>query len=651
MMATASLLLYACLAAGSVNSYGNLEALGGRSECAAIIGNGALTIAIDEKGKQTTMLWPSPTGPGQIWADPSHTSPWPHGTVWAVRTNGKIIARQDEWTVEQPAHRDAHGIVTTRLAYGEVHANLMQFVVPDSDVLVMRLTLESAPGDTQVFWHADFDPTTRAIPELPWLHTVATAQRDFAMFVTDSGDTVLHFRPEAPGSYDWIEAERIRDKEAPRENWDSFKDGSWLAYTPLGPGPSFACADTDDAGSLHEQLARGKIQGAQSAVGDCSVLAELQPDTPGTSQWTVLVALAKTRKEALEIARAARTKGFDALRDETAAFWDARAAKWAIPQSASEEVRGHCAQALSTITISMDKETNAIARAPRNEPPLAMDIVRHGVWSSVALNWAGEHDLSDRHSQFYAKSVRKKAKPGAPIGSIPMALLSDSSDALPHLCLDVEATGWFLWSVNQHQLTLVENPKRVFLDRLWEATDVSATFLTDWFRDPFVTPPYGFNPAQLRDTPSAELAISAYLGLKSALEIANILGMPRPDWKMRQGELEDLVRSYVTGDDGAWLLDAPLSLGLTGLVADGDARWQSRMEDALIRIDVMPTPEAAKTLCFIAWTWRNSPERLATIRPLIEPVFRRISEEYPADSYYASLMFIAAKLTFDTPPR
>jgi hypothetical protein len=181
---------------------------------------------------------------------------------------------------------------------------------------------------------------------------------------------------------------------------------------------------------------------------------------------------------------------------------------------------------------------------------------------------------------------------------------------------------------------------------MWTATDLSASFLTTWFRDPFVTTPFGFDPRVMRDRSSAEHAISAYLGLTSAIGIAETLGIPRTDWTTRKGELEDLVRSYVTDDNGQWKSDAPMSLGLTALVSDSDPVWEARVNQALQQIDSIPTPEAARTLCMAALTWRKSPEKLARIRPLVTPTLRRVREQYPADSYYAALGYIAAQTAY-----
>lgn len=644
MIASAALMLCACLTAGP---FGFPEYPDSADPCSAVFGNGKLTVAVDAKGNTLAIQWPAPTGPNQM--GPSSDSV-PRGIDWGVRTDGVTTwLRDDAWQVDAPSRRDAHGIVTARLAHGDLRATWTQFVSPSSDVLVVQLALEAAPKDAQVCWHANLDPATRSLPEWPWLADIAPARRDFALFAAQQGDALVHFRPDAPASYDWIDAERIRDDGGSFEKWDAFGEGAWLAYAPSNPVP-FACGVASDENAPWQQAAQGALRDTPCAVGDGAASAILLPDTPGSAQWTVFIAFAKNGNDVLETVRAARTKGFQALRDETRSYWDARTAAWALDRFPDGPLRDVCARGLSTLSIATGQETAAIARAPVDRPPLAMDIVRHGVWATIALDLAGEHELADRHTQFYAGAVRQKARPAAPTGSIPMALLSDGTEALPHVCLDVEAIGWLLWSIHEHQSLLADTPRRVYLDRMWESTDLAASFLTQWFRDPFTTPPYSFNPQALRDTPSADLAISAYAGLSSAIEIAEFLNIPRPDWKARLGEEEDLVRSYATGDDGTWLPNAPLSLGLTGLVSGNDPAWAARMDDALHRIDTMTTPEAVKTLCFAALAWRASPESLARLQPLVEPVFQRVCNEFPADSYYASLAFIAARLAFGSPP-
>jgi hypothetical protein len=623
---------FASLADGG--SYGLLESIGGRADCVAVAGNGNLTIGFDAKGSVSVCRWPGTTSPNQISYSARTRSNT--GAMWGT-VRGKTV----EWLpqtaggIRVAAGDGAAPLVS--VVYESVGITETAFVHPERDIAVFQLQFPQTPPELYAVWASDFSPCTKNMKSLPSLELFFSSRRDLVAF--EENGAVYHARPTDAGSTAWDQADAWLSGGATPE-WFKKSDGVWVGYSSAGTFFGAVCgAETGDRSAL--ALAQSGAWGGQTKAVGLSASAAQIPIDSGSKTATVFIALGERRSDVDDALASARELGYDRLLDETQRWWRDRLAAAARPAAAPEAVNALYDRALRQLLVCVDKHSGAVARAPHSSPPLAVDVPRLGMWSTLALDFAGDSAAAGRHVTFYTQCARTSDAPGAPAGSLPAAVYGTGDDAAPQHVLDVQASAWLLWSIWQHDARLAEEERTRYRDEMWKTVELVGDFVSSWCRAARDTPVFSFDPARLSDTAALDTVAIAYAGIRAATSFATSIGKDKPEWPARAAELEDYLRFHALDATGNFKTGDPLILWPTDLVGVGNPRWAAPVQAAVDRIQADPGPAALKTLADAAMLLRDQKDKLAALQPLVEPTVRSVLDAYPCDSYYAALAVTA----------
>lgn len=643
--------------AAHAQTYGLWEELFGAARCTFVLGNGRLTIGLNATGGIAACRWPGPTHPNHVGPnriDPKTGNGFEGGTAWGVRRNGEIYwLTPQRGALAYSQRRSAHAApvveTLTELDDGQLAVVQTAFVHPDRDLLVSRVTIPHESPPLGFAWFADFSPCTRALPELALLEPALAERNDFAAFRDAERNTVYVFRPKGPSSLDWEDAARWAKKPEADLPRNLRRPGVWIGYTGASAFERVYCGPDAAKG-----LATAASGAAHVGPGETAAALPAEPLVQGCAA-AIYAAFGESREAVDDTLAFAKGRGYDALLEDTISHWNRRlanAARRGGPPASEPLLRSLCTQALANVLVNCDAASGAIARAPVSSPPLGIDVVRHGVWMTLALDMANFPEIAERHLRFYLEHVRGqrdvqvRGMPSAAAGSLPAALYADGEDALPHPILDVEATAKLVWAVWQHAAFLDGEQRLAFLNDAWEPVERATGFLADWFDVNAGRPIVAFDPGRAHDAQSLELIASGYLGIKSALAIGNVLGHDRPLWAARRAELESYLTGRLLDIKQQWKIGNPVAFWAADIVGAGDPRWERPVRDALASIDKAPPFEAMRVLCDATMLLRDQPDQLAPVKGLLAPTVQRLLTECPPDAYYSALAVIAILATF-----
>lgn len=563
LVGLAGLALFGFAASGE-DTLDRWEAIFGPPDVSRISGNGGLTVGVNSQGRITSCRWPSPGYHDQLTYRTISRSlpelgvpPW-HGLQWAVRLDNSVIWLHDTQDPIQAYAGDGSTVIESRCCLRPgIYALQSLFVHPDKDLLVTRLEIADIAESPHAYWFANLTPCTRLIPELPLRDWAFDALNDFAVIADQERHIVYHFRPERIGSSDWARARDLADRNAPIQEWTAFGDGVWIGWAPEATWQGIQCATDESPEAADAQIARGKLDGRQCAVGAChSVIEPVTMRSGNAWETTLFLAFGRNQEQVTSLITYAREKGYTKLRDETETYWAAWLAKRGLsPRTPLCAVRS---RALLTLAQATDRITGAVVYAPITQPPLAVDCPRLGAWITLALDLSGDHDAAERHLRFYLNALRGENRRPKPRGSLAAAYFTDGSEAVPHPILDAEAVAWMLSSVWRHSRSLEPGSGLTYLASVWKPVSIAADFLAEW-TDSGGGPPFpSFDPAVLRDRRSSVQLLHSFMGLASAMNIAAALGENQiDDWSRRCRELEEQIRAHFAHDP------KPLPLDLT----------------------------------------------------------------------------------------
>ncbi|GMW00106.1 MAG: hypothetical protein AMXMBFR84_12440 [Candidatus Hydrogenedentota bacterium] len=639
------------------SSYPRLETLFGPVDCEAITGNGGLTAGFNSVGRLSVFRWPGPGGSNQIayrtqpGKSPDLGVPACHGAIWGVEIGASIAwINATEWERVPLDSSEDVPIVETRLRHKKSGTLVTQtaFVHPSMDLLVLRIRVEGIDTSPKLHWYCNFSPSTRTVPELPLADWAWDDLNDFAIYLDDDAQTLVHFRPTDPGSGEWNEAQRMVLAQVPADEWRRFSQGTWIAIRPMEPLNRVMCGYGREPFSLWASMGDGVFDTTEAMVGSCAAAIEIEPEHIGDAYYgNVLVAVSNGVDSSHEILNGAMEKRFSGLMNETRTFWNQWNGTVALPEQGPTNLRSFALSQLYTLHACRDKRKGAVIRAPYSQPPLAMDWPRHGVWQTLALDLAGLHVEAESHSMFYSDAVRKNDAKGKPLGTVPTALYGDGTDAMPHLVLDTEAVGWVLWSFWQHAQSISPNERTAYLEKVWESTDLAAMFLSSWADPLDGVPMYTYDEDVLREQRSFGFNVSVFMGMKAATAIAGELEKERLDWKQRTTELENLIRYQTFDAQGNWKHNEGYRLALTGLLEPTDPRWAEAIERAFA-IDRRPLTalEVLERLVQFSWLWQGNPERLSTLAYSAPASLRELLDGRPPDALHSALAYLCIRLGY-----
>ncbi|MEK7862442.1 MAG: hypothetical protein AAB295_04170, partial [Chloroflexota bacterium] len=576
-------------AIADTGSYGLLESVGGRVDCAAVTGNGKLTVGIDAKGAVSVCRWPGPTAPNQIsYAD---TPPSNGGAMWGM-VRGKTIEWLPRTAGDVRIAEGAGAAPVVHAVYERLGVTATAFVHAERAIAVFRLQFADPPQQAEVVWASDFSPCATNMRAVPSSELFLTSRRDLVAFAGNGA--IYHARPDDAGSKAWDQADAWLDGGADPD-WFEKRDGVWIGYSSSTPFSGAVCgAERGDRSAV--ALAESADWDRQTkAVGACASAARIPFDADGKSV-TVFVVLGERRAHVDDALSAARAMGYDGLLEETQRSWREKFSAATRPVSAPAPVAALYERALRRLLLCVDEQTGAVARAPYSRPPFAVDMPRFGPWATLALDLANDTEAGGRLVEFHARCVRTSDAPGAPAGSLPAAVYSSGVEAAPRAVLDVQAAAWLLWSIWQHDARIAEQERQGYRDEMWKAVELAGDFVSSWCRAVRDAPVLSFDPARLSDSASLETVAVACAGIRAAGSFANAIGHDKPEWAARALELEDFLRFHALDAAGNFEIAAPLVLWPTELVAAGDPRWVAPVQAAMDRIQAGPGPESLKAL-------------------------------------------------------
>lgn len=556
-----------------------------------LTGNGGLTAGVGASGSVSYGRWPSPGHSNQVEKS---------GLVWGVEVDGRALWLDDAaWLVA--AQRVGTTGILTESAVDSLPLVCTQEVVvhPTRDVLMQRLTIRGAAGKPSIFWSGAFTPHLRIIPGLPidWTFYKSVA--------FDMDSAAYHVGLVDGGMAEWRQAETMAAVPE-TANWASVDEAVWVACTSETlefinhPGP-----------------------------GETMLEMVAEPNPEGAYTATVAVVFGQTKAGADSLLEFVRQQTFESVAAAAATYWD----DWLTDTAVDAD--------LLTLAQCTDRDSGAIVRSPA-EPWLALDWVRSGAWTTLALDLAGYRDMAEKHTLFYAGLVRTADKPGMPYGSMPAAVYADGTDGVPSIILEADAPAWMLASFWRHAQFLEGAAREMYLETVWESVLAAGGFLSTWVdgrtREPF----FSFDPEACRDTQSIRLLLTQYMGVDAALRIATELGKAPPDqWKRRKTDLDILIRFHCVGADGQWKVPDILPFWAHEFAETNLPSWDAIVEQRL------PTASAAsnadiQTLCDATLVWQDQPAKLKTLRPLVDAV--RAQDVARPDSYASALRVIATTL-------
>jgi hypothetical protein len=204
--------------------------------------------------------------------------------------------------------------------------------------------------------------------------------------------------------------------------------------------------------------------------------------------------------------------------------------------------------------------------------------------------------------------------------------------------------------------------RRSYFTEVWDTVKLAGDFLSSWTDGRTRQPLYSFDSRVGRDTQSTALLLATSMGIDSATRIAHALGTaPPPEWTRRKRDLDGLILFCCGAPNAQWRGEEILPFWHEEFdeAKPPEMRlhaWDGVMERRLEQTDPSDRP-SLDTLCDAAILWRKDPDRLASLRSLLDATTPKGLEVMVAgssipfpDAYRAARHFIAAALIYAPNP-
>ncbi len=528
------------------------------------------------------------------------------------------MADPDWHGAQQYTHRDAT-IVETVARHPALPHEIRQtyFVHPAHDLLVMQIAVAGCTKPPTLFWYENFAPRTHVVPELPMADHLFEARGDFAVFMDKSPATLYHFRPKTLGMTTWHRAETLAAQGMLAKHAASFGGGVWIGCASPDPVAAFQCGTETHENSPLIQANKGTLKNVDTATGQCGAVLSITPRLhEEVYVATVYVAFGSNRKEVDGTLTMARNAGAAALRQDNVSHWRRQLSAAHLPATDDEVILAAARRSLLTLLQAIDTKSGAIIRRAGTQQHLALDWVRDGFWTTQALDIAGLHDLAEAHTLFYPPTLRTESVPGKPCGSLPAACYGNHMEGIPHVVLEADAAAWMIGAFWRHARALDETHHVAYLKKTWRATELAAAFLVSWREVRSGMPPPSYDSRHFRDKTSPELLWSMYLGMDSAIRIAQSLKKEVPEaWQTRRFDLDTLIRMHCLDEQGKWLPAKVPPFWLEQIV-----------ENARSDADILPEDNASGCadvyrLCALALIHHANQEEAASLKRALKAVW------------------------------
>lgn len=585
-----------------------LEQRFGRDPLAATLGDGGLTIGLDGSGRVCALRWPSPGYYGQLTYDDAQA---PTGIEWGLLRDGTVYwMHGPEWACESLVVASGHAEFELKSSSLALNARIAAWVEPALDRFEMTIAFTGARPDDQIVWFADITPATRLVPELLASELALRSQNDFASFVDEASNTVIHFRPAHPGRDEWSRAEELAADGGEPDAWKRFGNGTWLAYT-VSPRTQLGCfenASGVDGGQISAGLAN-----RNSATGSGVVSAAVAPLGPAEVRFTLWAA-----------------ESFDDLE---------RAMNVRVKPS---EQRAW-PPLIETLRAHQDRKSGSVVRSVASRPPLHADWPRYGAWVIRAFDLAGDHESAARLIEFY---LSKASGGEVSEGALPYAVYPNGVPATPGNLIDTEGPAWAAWAAVEHVNALPAPERTAFLDANWDRLAGLADFVVNWAEDTRGIPWHGYDPELGRDRRDRSQIFTGHLALSAILPLAKTEDKSIPEsWTRRKKQWDTLMDGY-RRDPAFRFRDVDL---LPFWAPEFFPRAEEPLSGAILErlnnLESQPEAAAARQLAEIGLVYGIGTNEARALRPHLDSLTKRLldprSGQAFSDSYAAGAAFVA----------
>ena len=513
-----------------------------------IVGNGNLTVGVDEKGTIILFSWPKAgfydhVNYLTISEDMSNNGVKNNmgifsGIIYTECGQKKLSwLKSEDWEHSQYYQNDESNVLVTEFKNSELNikVKIFMFVLINEDVLLQHFDMElldnCTVSDIQLLFFENFNICDYRLDGFPISDWLLDFFNDYGVLYDKEIDGICHYKPE-----------KLIDRNL-RSNKNK---GIYITASGSSKPISYQCgkeyfdfglfkdayADSLDADLSMNEKARGKVDSAMIFSLDFN---------KSKANFTLYFSASKYQENSKNILQDAKEISYTQHLSDTNNWWKNWISEAILPKNAPNLVREISKRSLILIRTCYDSKTGAIIASPSRQAPYSADWPRDGAFINYALDLAGYSEMVEKHNYFY-KEVQK------PIGRWSMCYYSDGVLAGP-IPFEIDQIGYAMWGLHEHY----EFTKDIdYLNEVYPSIKKSAMLLTYW-RDPITKLHL---PAFEDDSwiPKQTLrgAANVLLGLKSAIKAGKIIGEDQKiidKWQNRAKELEKAIDKYFWIED------------------------------------------------------------------------------------------------------
>ncbi len=668
-----------------------IEHIFGATNINAISGNGGLTIGLSKEGDVTLLKYPSPSFFDQLnykTSSQENARELPRfgaeenmgafsGLVIYTGSGSELSWLRDSiWAKDQHYNTEDSNVIVTEYSRDDYKMKVLQydFVLPDKDVFVREHVIQLLSGSpvegVELVFYENLAPCNTKEPFLPTADWSDDGKNDFALLYYSPYDAFVHFRPEV---VDYSTILSLLQPGIMQSQIDGFVEGlieggekgifaviggmTQSRSHQAGMDATTRCQDAGVKNNPYQpQDAFRDIMDdhrlSNSSVALCqangAIVYPVEFNQFKYGEVTVIVSLGTDLISALNNFNSARVMSSSYLLYETESYWREWIKKAALPATGDADVIAFSKRTLLSAEVSRDRDSGAIVASVSVQPPYGEDWPRDGAFINLALDVAGFTEIVTKHNYFYSRVQRKEngqdvfgLYPDAPAGTFAMNYYADGMPGGP-IDFEIDETGLALWTLVNHGKFLRSDSERCdYFDHVYPSIKLAAQALTECKDNTNNLQCYAYEDDNYTLTQGLQGAVTVYLGLKSAVEVARAL-KEDPSivnlWEERANELKEAIFvNFYNKDTGnfegretgsrAWLL-WPASI-----YEEGDPVAE-REAEALYRI-VLPhllkeTEGAAylgKITLALARYWEGRPDKLKALQEIILPLLKEVPTE------------------------
>ncbi len=610
----------------------------GPTNISGIMGNGRLSVALNEKGTITVFKWPSPSYYDHVkYMTWSREKPFfgalPNEGIFAgifyITDDGQGFNWLREWDVSQEYLYPDSLILLTCFENHRLRLRVEQtdIVDPELDLLRRNYRIKLDPASpvksAKLMLHANFNPMVSKITSFPFQ------------------DTYLEYLSNSAAEYD-PEAGALIQHKTGRDISTGIINSVFIALGLDAPPESYQAGLDSIAWPLNLrvndpffQAGKGKYGGADSASGQVSAGLSSAMDFSQnyTAEMDFFIAVSDDRRDAKDVLAKGKAMPFPVALEKTRKHWSGKIASCPMPDTDNQRILQVARLSLLVMLAGFCEDSGAVVASIATQSPYGEDWPRDGAFINEALTAAGLHDLVERHNLFYIKHQAREDNPvffRVPKGSWASNYYADGIPGMHVNFWQIDTTGFALWTLWHHYEATGD---RAYLEKAYPAIERTADFLTG-FRDAktgLQKKAHEFDLVQRRQTIVG--AVTVYLGLKSATMAAEKMNdnASLERWNTRAEELKRIIlRDFYNSELGcftgrpegkscagfsqSWILWPyeliPYEDPRAAAVADNI--WQALNPSIELQRDrgsyeIIP-------ILVLARAWKNDPEKLARVR-------------------------------------